>query len=203
MIRSVTFLALTAAVLTLPARAGAAATAIAGIPNFHQVDERIYRGGQPAARSWAGLASLGVKTVIDLRRPVEHSTAAESLAVRAAGMRYVNFPMDGFATPTAAQLAVPLALIDGAGPVFIHCKLGCDRTGTLVAAYRISRQGWENRRALAEARSMGLHWYENGMKRFIAAYRAPAPAAPPVPALADAAVTPGAAVAAGDSTRGR
>lgn len=164
--------------------AWAEAPPIAGIPNFHQVDERIYRGGQPESRAWAGLAGLGVKTVVDLRRPIEHSVPEESLAVVAAGMRYVNFPMNGFDTPTAEQLGTPLSLLDQEGKVFIHCKLGCDRTGTVIAAYRISRQGWENQKALAEARTMGLHWYEHGMRRFLSAYQpdSPGPLAAAAPA---------------------
>ena len=164
---------------------------VIGIPNFHQVTERIFRGGQPDERGWPELAKLGVTTVLDLRRPSEHSTTAESLAVVAAGMRYVNVPMDGFATPTHAQLEVPLTLLDQEGSVFVHCKQGCDRTGTVIAAYRISRQGWENQRALSEAQQTGLHWWENGMRRFITAYRATLAldAAPAAPALAEAPVS--------------
>jgi protein tyrosine phosphatase (PTP) superfamily phosphohydrolase (DUF442 family) len=145
---------------------------VAGIPNFHRVTEGIYRGGQPEASAWTRLAQLGVRVVLDLRRPDEHSTSAESLAVSAAGMRYVNFPMAAFATPTATQLRAPLAVLDGTDPVFVHCRHGRDRTGTVIAVYRISRQHWTNEKALAEARDLGLHWYEYGMKRFIASYHA-------------------------------
>ena len=48
---------------------------VPGIPNFHQVNDHVFRGGQPAAEAWPSLAKLGVKTVIDLRREDEHSTA--------------------------------------------------------------------------------------------------------------------------------
>jgi protein tyrosine/serine phosphatase len=170
--RSLASAVLFALLFVAPYPSESAIAQVAGVPNFHQVTERIFRGGQPEAQGWPELAKLGVKTVVDLRRPGEHSTAAESIAVSGAGMRYVNVPMDGFATPTTAQLAIPLALLDDGEPVFVHCKLGCDRTGTVIAAYRISRQGWENKRALAEARQMGLHWWENGMRRFIAGYQA-------------------------------
>ena len=59
------------------------------IPNFHQVNERVFRGGQPSPEHWEGLAKMGVKTVIDLRRDgeEEHSIAAEEKAVTAAGKR--------------------------------------------------------------------------------------------------------------------
>jgi protein tyrosine phosphatase (PTP) superfamily phosphohydrolase (DUF442 family) len=168
--------ALSTLLLAYPYPSDSAITQVTGVPNFHQVTDRIFRGGQPDSRAWPELAKLGVKTVIDLRRPGEHSTTAESIAVSTAGMRYVNVPMDGFATPTSTQIAYPLALLDDDEPVFVHCKLGCDRTGTVIAAYRISRQGWENQKALTEARQKGLHWWENGMRRFIAAYH-PAPEA--------------------------
>lgn len=186
--RSTTSLLLGIATLLISAGSSeAAAPEVPGIPNFHQVTDRIFRGGQPETGSWTHLSKLGVKTVLDLRRPGEHSTAAESVAVCAAGMRYMNFPMNGFDTPSAEQLAVPLAMLEGGAPVFVHCKQGRDRTGTVIACYRISRQGWENQKALAEATSLGLHWYESGMKKFIASYRIGSPGAAGQP-LADAKV---------------
>ena len=142
-----------------------------GIPNFARVTERIYRGAQPTPDAWPGLAKLGTQTVIDLRRRREHSIEAESTAVHAAGMRYLNFPMNGFATPTTGQIESVLNLLDRDERIFIHCKFGKDRTGTVIAAYRISREHWTNAQALAEANRYGLHWYERGMKRFLRGYR--------------------------------
>ena len=86
-------------------------------------------------------------------------------------MRYLNFPMNGFDTPTAQQLTTPLSWLDANEKVFVHCKQGMDRTGTVIACYRISRQGWENQKALTEAKSLGMHWFESGMKRFITGYQ--------------------------------
>ena len=77
---------------------------VPGIPNFHQVNDHVFRGGQPAAEAWPGLAKLGVKTVIDLRREDEHSTAAEARDVAAAGMKYVNLPMKGVVAPAKIQI---------------------------------------------------------------------------------------------------
>ncbi len=153
--------------------ASAASPRVDGIENFRQVNDRIYRGAQPEDGAWPALAKLGVKTVIDLRREVEHSVAAEKRMVEAAGMKYVNFPMNGFDTPTPDQMAKVLALMDGTDPVFIHCKQGRDRTGTVIATWRMAREQWTNEKALGEARECGLHWYENGMRRFINGYRCP------------------------------
>ena len=94
------------------------------IPNFHQVDEHVYRGGQPATETWQSLAKLGIKTVIDLRREDEHSTAAEARDVAAAGMNYVNVPMKGVVAPTNEQIAKVLQHLNSQEPVFVHCKKG-------------------------------------------------------------------------------
>ena len=142
-----------------------------GIPNFHKINERLYRGGQPAGDAWERLAHLGVKTVIDLRREDEHSTEAEARAVKAAGMRYVNVPMNGRVVPRETDIIKILTILDSGDRVFVHCKQGKDRTGTVVACYRIAADGWENRKALSEATSLGMHWYDLGMKSYVLGFR--------------------------------
>jgi tyrosine-protein phosphatase SIW14 len=146
-----------------------------GIPNFHQVNEHIYRGGQPDDEAWSNLAHLGVKTVIDLRREGEgdHSTDAEKQAVEAAGMRYLSVPMNGILAPEEEDVAKVLAVLDSNQPVFVHCKEGKDRTGTVIAVYRMGHDGWQSRAALKEAESYGMHWFEVGMKQYIKNYQAP------------------------------
>ncbi len=177
-----------AAALSLASTVAFAVPQIAGVPNFRQVNERLYRGGQPADDAWGDLARLGVKTVIDLRREEEHSTTGEAKLVEAAGMRYVSIPMNGFDTPTAESIGRALAAIDGGQTVFVHCKQGRDRTGSVVAAYRIAREQWTCDKALVEAKACGMHWYERGMMRFINGYQGS-------PALASRPVTPPSAAA--------
>lgn len=147
------------------------------IPNFHQVNERIYRGGQPGQEAWRGLADMGVKTVIDLRRQDEHSTAAEAQAVAAAGMMYVNIPMKGFVAPTDEQISKAIAALNSEERVFIHCKKGADRTGAVIACYRIAHDGWQREKALQEAKSFGMGSLQLGLKHYVMSYR-PAAALP-------------------------
>jgi tyrosine-protein phosphatase SIW14 len=169
------------AALSIPA--WAAKGAAPGIPNFHQVNERIYRGAQPRGAGWDSLAKLGIKTVIDLRPDSEHSSNTEKLAVEAAGMHYVNLPLSELRAPSDKQVSKALALMeDSASPVFVHCRRGADRTGTLIACYRIAHDGWTNRRALKEAESYGMSWLEFGMQRYVLAFHPAAASPPPLPA---------------------
>lgn len=163
-------LILVMALLSVPVCAKCSADPAApGVPNFHRVNGSIYRGGQPTAQGWTSLERLGVKTVIDLRREGEHSTKAEQQAVEAAGMHYVNVPMKGIVAPTDETILKVLALLQSSsgGPVFVHCRRGVDRTGTVIACYRIAHDGWKNQKALDEAKSYGMHWFEIGLKRYV------------------------------------
>jgi len=143
-----------------------------GVPNFHTVNERLYRGAQPTIEGFQNLAKLGVKTVIDLREAGERSLA-EQKVVQAAGMRYVSVPMAGFQAPTASQIAKVFALFHdiSAGPVFVHCRRGADRTGTVVACYRIEHDHWDNSKALTEARTFGMSWLERAMQSYVRHYQ--------------------------------
>jgi uncharacterized protein (TIGR01244 family) len=152
--------------------AWAAGIQVTGVRNFHQIDGHVYRGAQPSSEGWKSLAKLNVRTIIDLRREDEHSTATEARDVQAAGMRYVNVPMKGLVAPSDEQIAKILALLDSSdGPVFVHCRRGADRTGTVIACYRIAHDHWQNRKALREAKSTGMSWIELGMKRYILNFR--------------------------------
>lgn len=162
---------LAAVVLSLSISALPALAETPAIPNFHQVNDHIYRGGQPAPEAWGSLAKMGVKTVIDLRREDEHPTAEEARAVGALGMSYVNLPMKGVVAPSDEQITKALALLDSQGPVFVHCQRGSDRTGTVIACYRISHDGWQRPQALKEAKSYGMGLVQVGLKHYILSFQ--------------------------------
>ena len=53
------------------------------------------------------------------------------------------------------------------GPVYVHCRRGCDRTGAVIACYRILVENWDAERAIAEARSFGMRITEVPKRAFI------------------------------------
>jgi len=153
-----------------------------GIVNFGKVSEVLYRGAQPDAAALGSLHRMGIKTIINLRMTDDVWKEEESKAI-AHGILYTNVPFRGIGRPTDDQVKTVLSLIDSLpGPVFIHCQHGCDRTGTIVACYRIKHDQWALEKALAEANHHGLSMFERGMKRFILdfakAFTAPQTVAP-------------------------
>jgi protein tyrosine phosphatase (PTP) superfamily phosphohydrolase (DUF442 family) len=152
--------------------AAPAPTSLPGIPRYVVVNESVARGGQPSGAGFRNLASAGFRTVVDLQEKGSRSKEEKHL-VEALGMKYVNVPMKGMKTPEEKQISKALkALLDQkAGPVFIHCKRGADRTGVVLACYRMEHDGWGNSEALQEARDLGMYWYQFPLQRYIMSYR--------------------------------
>ena len=141
-----------------------------GILNFGKVTDTLYRGAQPDVAGFDNLQRLGVKSVINLRMAGD-AWKDELVTASAHGILYTNVPLPGFSRPNKADVDTILSLIDSMpGPVFIHCQHGCDRTGTIVACYRMRHDHWTLQKSLAEANQYGLSFFERGMKRFIAQF---------------------------------
>lgn len=141
------------------------------LPNFHEVNAQLYRGAQPKKGGIKRLAQLGVKTIVSFREGATQAHSEETEA-RAAGLGYFNIPLREWSRPTDAQVERVLAVLNNAEnqPVFVHCRLGADRTGLVVAIYRITHDGWTSERARAEAKQYGMHPWELAMKHYIRDY---------------------------------
>jgi len=140
---------------------------IDGIINFGRVNEGLYRGAQPDELGIKNLKRLGVKMIINLRMPKE-ALKAEQDQADANGIIYTNLPLAGIGRPTDAQVAKILSLIESStSPVFIHCEHGCDRTGTIIACYRIKHDRWSGASALQEAGEFGMSKLERGMRDYV------------------------------------
>ncbi len=136
-----------------------------GVPNFHQVNDRIYRGAQPSAEGFEALAKMGIKTVIDLRRE-EPQIRTEQGIVEGLGMKFLSVPMS-MGAPSDEQISRVMHELNSNGePVFVHCHGGRDRTGTVIACYRKTHDAWESDKALTEANLDGMK-RDAGMRKYV------------------------------------
>ena len=143
-------------IVSLVAWQAAAGQAVPDIRNFLQVTPQFCTGGQPQMEHFARLKQAGVKAVLNLRQPSEHTAVEEQQAVEAAGLKYFNIPVN-YRQPDAAHVDEFLRITDDPSnrPMFIHCTAAI-RVGAFWMIRRVLRDGMEVERALEEARRVGL-----------------------------------------------
>ena len=132
---------------------------LSGIPNLGKVSASLFRGAQPHLSQLSELKSLGITTIVDLRRESTHTSDEERLQAHALGIHFVHIPIGGFSTPTSSQLAEFFALLreTPSRTIFVHFEFGQDRTGVFIAAYRIAFENWDPEQALSEMRAFGFN----------------------------------------------
>lgn len=133
--------------------------------NFAQVTDFLYRSSDPTDQDIHTLSKeYGIKTIIDFRTKVDEKEKeiAESL-----GMKYIRLPWSahfhniinvGYYLKVAEKF-LKLINDDDLYPIHIHCKHGRERTGALVAIYRIANEGWTSVQALEEMKTFGYKPY--------------------------------------------
>lgn len=127
-----------------------------GIPNFGKVTTTLYRGGQPSKDGFDELKKLGVQIVVNLR---DDNSERERSAVTAAGLEYVAIPWN--CHHPANSLAARFLEVLRENPekkIFVHCHAGVDRTGLMVAVYRMAEQRWTPEQASDEMKDFGFNF---------------------------------------------
>ena len=126
-----------------------------GIGNFGEVTPNLYRGAQPNAVGYQELAKMGVNIVVDLRLTGKDE---ESHEVQKLGMQFVSIPWHCY-FPKDKVFAKFLDLLreNRGKKIFVHCRYGDDRTGMMIAAYRMAVEGWTPKEAREEMQQFGFH----------------------------------------------
>lgn len=157
--------------VTLPATARSSERVynLPGLSNVGRVAPGVLRGAEVGRDRYATLKAMGVKTVIDMR-----TTANEKKEVEAAGMKAMAVPIEMGRDGLREKVDKVVALMaDPANqPVYVHCRHGQDRTGIVVAAFRMKQQGWSLADAEAEMQAFGFNDVWINFRKFIRGYGA-------------------------------
>ena len=136
-----------------------------GVPNLFRVSDALYRGDQPSPLGMQNLKKLGIKTIISLRS--FHSDRDE---IAETGLAYEHIYMKPW-HPEEKEAVRFLKIVTDPQrtPVLVHCQHGADRTGTVIAVYRIAVQGWSKAEAIREMTqgSYGFHVTWGNLPRWI------------------------------------
>lgn len=129
-----------------------------GFWSFAIVDkDKISRSGQPLISEFQWLKNNGWKSIVDLRVDGEYKEIGDDKKLKGfktLGFNYLSLPIRDGGIPTLSQARQFLKFVtDPANqPVHIHCRGGYGRTGTLIALYRYTVDGWTMQQAIAESR---------------------------------------------------
>lgn len=118
---------------------------------FDRVDAKVYRSGQPSGPELVALKErYGIAAVLKLNHGTDPLPP---------GVTVYYHPLDVLSEPTPEKLqAILQTLEDSPKPILIHCTHGEDRTGLVVALYRM-RHGASTEAAYADMMRHGFHPY--------------------------------------------
>ena len=126
-----------------------------GVSNFAEVSPHLYRGAQPERGGLESLAKLGINTVVDVRLT---GADKEGKDARNLGMDFVALPWHCLFPKDDAIAKFLTYMRDHPDKkVFVHCRYGDDRTGMMIAAYRMAVEGWTADEARKEMNAFGFH----------------------------------------------
>jgi len=161
------------------ARPASWATRVEGspdLPNLHRVNATLYRSAQPSREGFVrldthlspGSGDPPIRTVVSLRTSRDDaSLVAESSALRLEEISFNTWHPEDEDVVKFLRIATTPAL----QPVLVHCRHGSDRTGTMVAIYRIVIEGWTKSQATDEMvhGGFGFHPLWQNLLRYIEA----------------------------------
>jgi len=140
------------------------------IPNFCQVTPNIlWRGAKPDKDGAAWLVEQGVRTIVNLEMLHDDQKTFEQVRLKNNGKYTVDYyrVRDWEPLPTIASslsdehVAQFLAIMDQAPkPVYVHCRSGENRTGLMVAAYRVIVEGEDSEKAIDEMEKYNGFWFK-------------------------------------------
>ena len=147
-----------------------------GVDYAAEVTPTLWRGSVPDVEGVEWLKARGVHTILSLRH---FHGVDESAIVQAAGLRYEQIRLESTGSPQPDQIQRFFDIVSDpeAQPVYVHCLHGVDRTGAMIAIYRMEREDWSNSDALAEMEFFGAHGILRELRRYVGAYQAGAYAA--------------------------
>lgn len=141
---------------------------------MENVHSNLYRGPRP--KSLKQLKDAGIVCVISLQSGVFEVLKTDEYELidwPRSGIAHYDIGQNDITPPTPADVNAVLKIITDwlpHGKVYIHCLAGVDRTGFMVACYRMMIQAWPFDDAWKEMKEKGSHywyrWWKLSLRKF-------------------------------------
>ncbi len=129
---------------TKPVEPSGPVTSVVNVqPNFHMVTPGIWRSAKLNPESLERMKSYKLKTIVNLRLDNENEPWEDTLAKKL-GIQCFHFPISPAKVVPAKTVDAVLSILSDPArqPVLVHCAAGRDRSGMIIAAYRIAHKEW-------------------------------------------------------------
>ena len=113
--------------------------------NFYMINDSIYRCEQPDSLDFVIIDSIGIKSVLNLRSNFTDEDLIDGLPLNKYNVEMLPYNFGDKEIVKAMRV-----LKNSPKPVIVHCLYGSDRTGVVIAMYRIIFQNWTKEKALNE-----------------------------------------------------
>lgn len=133
---------------------GWAVPATAGIKNCYRLNDSIYRSAQPGATARAALGQLNIKAVLNLRSSHRDPDFGRSTVIQ-----HYRVPMRAKEIQDAEIIKALRIIRESPKPLLVHCRYGADRTGLVIALYRVIFCEWSKQEAIEEMEKGGYHFH--------------------------------------------
>lgn len=124
--------------------------------NFYRVSDELFRSRQPDDDDMPALQVMGIKSILNLREFHDDSEHANGYA-----LELHRVPMNAGAINDEAMEQALMIIAQAKKPLLVHCWHGSDRTGAVVALYRMVFEGWPRERAIDEFVNGGYGYHES------------------------------------------
>ena len=124
------------------------------VHNLYKVDSGVYRCAQPNKRAFSELFEIGITTSVNLRY-----FETDKRKGKKTNLQLFNIKMLASRCKEDKIVAALQMIQNRQGSIVIHCKHGADRTGLIIALYRIVFQGWDKESAIEELEHGGYNFH--------------------------------------------
>ncbi len=131
-----------------------------GFKNLYKINDSLYRSEQPSKNGMQQLQQLGIKTVLNFRN---HHNDKDEAAHTNLIIERISLNTNKICYSDVVQTLKRMQ--QAKKPILLHCLHGSDRTGCMIAAYRLVYNNYTKEQAIAELRAseFGYHqkWFPN------------------------------------------
>lgn len=130
---------------------------------MREIDPALHLFAGPRPKNLRELQALDFKRIISLESGLYEFCSPDGFLAKQFpceyGLDQFDMPSGWLTPPDDSAVLKLITLMPDGKKTYLHCQAGVDRTGYVVAAYRMQILHWTFEQALAAWNESGRHWW--------------------------------------------